>query len=165
MSSYTLPDEIKFIRSYYELLCNDPTRLSSFYAEDYKCLITKENNDQFRFNSIKSGIPKPVYKVLISNFIDLKVDTNVLINVISQFVFNDKSQFRVSRQFLLSKNLIKSEIITFLDEEIVYDWIENKIKVVSDKNKNLLEVVKDISKFCNVESVEKKGNNKFLMKT
>lgn len=174
MTSFSLSEEIKFIKLYYELLCNDINRISGLHSQDYKCLVVRENHDHQKFSekhserhsSIKACLSKQVLRIFISSISALEVGQgSFMINVVSQFVYVDRTQHRVSHQLVIKRESefrIVSEIFTILDEEIIYDSYESRI-CISNPKKEFHQVVQDVSKYATVETVEHKGG-KFMVK-
>ncbi|KAF9762824.1 hypothetical protein NGRA_1716 [Nosema granulosis] len=166
MSSFTQTEETKFIKFYYDLLCNDISRLSALYSQDYKCHVARENHDHLKHTSVKACLTKPVFKILISSISPLEIEQGLfVVNVVGQIVYVDRTQHRISHQFVLKKTAeykILSEIFTILDEEIIYDAYDTRI-CISNPKKEFLQVVQDVSKHVTVETVEQKGS-RFLVK-
>lgn len=162
MSGYEIKDEKIFLTTYYDSLCNDLINLNRLYSNKSKMTICFENGknvtytDNFNYN-LKQATTKMVKKVFISAYTSQYIEDKIMIIAIGQFFFNDNSQIRFSHQFYIDKVntwRILSEIIVLLNEEILYEKMENKLILnISNKEKTLSEIINIIQSFGKIESV------------
>lgn len=183
-----------FPLTYYSKLCNSYS-LESFYAKDAHIYMnnevsTADKTDNSIQNVIRStGVVeglltvharKKVIKVIIS-IIDrqklLYPDSEQkdkecsLINVVGQFVYHDNTTQRFSHVFVY-KNIIYNEILTILDEEIIYKNLNLKNKIGNNlhairiksviKNNNKNKILNDFSNYGNIVALEQENNDLIL---
>lgn len=175
MTSIPKSNELMFIKNYYNMLCNRPATIQQYYMEDSQLTISKEQEKPETCTEnfgkyTKSKITKTISKVLISHFSHQRIDDlKSIINVIGQFVYTNSTQSRISHQFVVirvdSVLYVKNEILTFLDEEILYETGSNNKKtvMVDYANKKMPEVIEFMSEFGEIASIENKGNHKLFV--
>ncbi|KMV66635.1 nuclear transport factor 2 domain-containingprotein [Encephalitozoon cuniculi EcunIII-L] len=166
MTSIPKSNELVFVKNYYNMLCNRPSVIHQYYMKDSQLTISKETDKPETCTEdfgkyIKLKITNPVSKVLISHISWQRMDDlKSVINVIGQFVYNDLSQTRIAHQFIVIKVnsvlYIKNEILTFLDEEVVYETNQDAKKAVTiEYGKNsMLQAIGVVSEFGKVESMK-----------
>lgn len=175
MTSIPKSNEIVFVRNYYNMLCNRPSLIHQYYMKDSQLTISREmdkpeicTEDFGKY--IKSKISNPISKVLISHMSCQKMDDlRSVINVIGQFVYNDLSQVRIAHQFIVSKSdstlYIKNEILTFLDEEVIYETESDAKRaiVVSCGRNGIPQAISAISEFAKIRSMKSENDGKVVM--
>ncbi|KAK6089429.1 hypothetical protein P3W45_001566 [Vairimorpha bombi] len=170
MTAIITQDEKNFISFYYDGLCNDVSRLSRLYTDKSLMTVSFENGSSSTYrdnfvNRLKLKTGKPVFKVFVSTMVSQMIDNNMLmLSIIGQFVFNDKSQKRFSHQLIVDRNegffYIKYETILILNEEIVYEKTDGSFSIeISSKNKSMVEVVSILESFGTVEGIEREDNS------
>lgn len=174
MTSIPKSDELIFVKNYYNVLCNRPSTIQQYYMKESQLTIGREADrpeictEEFG-RYIKSKMPNPVSKVLISHLSYQKVDDlRSIINVVGQLVHGDATHTRMAHQFVVMRTnsvlYIKNEILTFLDEEVVYETGDAKRTVVVDYGKGkIAEAVGAISEFGSVESMRVEGEGRVVM--
>ncbi|AFM97864.1 nuclear transport factor 2 domain-containing protein [Encephalitozoon hellem ATCC 50504] len=175
MTSIPKSNEIVFVKNYYNMLCNRPSLIHQYYMKDSQITINKETGkpeictEDFG-KYIKSKISSPISKVFISHLSCQKTDDlKSIINVIGQFVYSDLTQVRIAHQFIVSKIdstlYIKNEILTFLDEEVVYETESDAKRVVAvlcGKN-SMLQAAGVISEFGKIISIKLENDDRVVM--
>lgn len=173
MTSIPKSNELIFIRNYYSMLCNRPATIQQYYMDDSQLTISREQDrpevctrDFGKY--IKSRITRMVSKVLISHVSYQKIDDlRSVISVVGQFVYSNASQERISHQFVVVRRdsvlHIKNEILTFLDEEVVYEAAGRKTVVVGYEKRKMSEAIEFISGFGDIVSIENKESHRLLM--
>lgn len=172
MTSVSKSNEIVFVKNYYSTLCNRPATIRQYYMKGSQLSMGREQDkpeictEDFG-RHIKSKMAKSLSKVLISHLSYQKIDdTKSLINVIGQFVYSNTTQERISHQFVVTRAdsvmYIKNEILTFLDEEIIYETERSSKKTIllSYAKGKLSEVVEFVSEFGEIVSIESRENCK-----
>lgn len=97
--------------------------------------------------------------------ISQRVDVNIFnISVVGQFVFIDKNQKRFTHNFVVQRDdkefIIKFETLVLLNEEIVYEKINNFCVLnISNKNKSMSQVLNILEKLCIVEEIKLKNED------
>lgn len=162
MSGYEIKDERNFLSTYYDSLCNDINNLNRLYSNESKMTICFENGknvtftENFNFN-LKQATTKMVKKVLISTLTTQNVEDRLMIMAIGQFLFTDNTQTRFSHQFYIDRTntwRILNEIIVLLNEEILYENMENKLILnISNKKKTLSEIIEILQIYGKIDSV------------
>lgn len=175
MTSIPRSNELVFIKNYYNMLCNRPSTIQQYYMKDSQLTISREQEkpetcvgDFGKY--IKSKMARSVSKVLISHFSHQKIDDlRSIINVVGQFVYSDLTQERMSHQFVVirvdSVLYIKNEILTLLDEEVVYEsgsGARKSILLGYDKKK-VPEVIEFMSEFGDIVSMENRECNRLVI--
>ncbi|KAM0671433.1 nuclear transport factor 2 [Ordospora colligata] len=163
MASISKCNEVVFVKNYYNALCNKPSMIQNYYVDGSKLTICKETESPDECTEgfmkyIKSKIEGVLTKVLVSHVSHQKIDEErSIVNVVGQFVYGDKTQSRVSHQFIIMKIdgtvYIKNEILTFLNEDVVYETGEGRDIVVECEKDNVVEGIAMVYGMAGIESV------------
>lgn len=190
---------MSFPEEYYSTLCQSYA-LEKFYAENATITMKEELNEKQTKTEVNEGSfgkeglvekllaihgKKKVIKVLISS-IDIQniaipqkdsdpENSTKLYTILGQFVYHDNTTHRFSHIFI-KQEFITNEILTILDEEIVYKHVNlsskvknmvNTIRVkrnTTNLNSNLCrnKILNEFSYFGNLIAVQN-DNNDFLL--
>ncbi|EPR79847.1 hypothetical protein SLOPH_2357 [Spraguea lophii 42_110] len=179
---------ITFLNSYYGALCTSFATVLPFYSRTKLSIavengipdIVTEDYDQ----KLKLVHKKTLLKVFVSSFDIQECNENILLTVIGQFIYEDKSVKRFSHVFVLENKsfIIKNEICRILDEEILYEkveeikhlknWNEGRLKInryvksnrktivlLNAKNFDSQKIIDDFMKFGEIVAIEPDNEN------
>lgn len=180
-----------FTKSFYSQLCTSYNALDSFYNENSKITIIQEDDTNNDNNIIGKNelvekllsvhYKKKVIKVLISSIQTQENNDDMVISVIGQFVYHDNTTQRFVHMFIVIKEnkhpndlrteqeeeifeyKIKNEILTILDEEVVYKNLSlknkignylNSIRILRQNERNKNKLITEFSSYGTIIAQE-----------
>jgi len=161
------------VKNYYNALCNKPSMIQNYYVNGSKLTICKETENPDECSEgflkyIKSKMVGVLAKVLVSHMSYQKIDEErSIINVVGQFVYGDKTQSRISHQFVIVRiegtMYIKNEILTFLNEDVVYEAGEGREIVVECEKGKAMEGIAMVYGMAGIDSMRIGNDGKISM--